>query len=58
MDVDFDPGFITKATWHKMRPHFIAEEDQVRYCKRISINSKFLCVIFLLIVSSLHSRIF
>ena len=36
MDVDFDAGFIIKATWHKMRPHFIAEEDQVGYCERIS----------------------
>ena len=29
MNVEFDPGFIIKATWHKMRPHFIAEDDQV-----------------------------
>ena len=36
MDVDFDPGFIVKATWHKMRPHFIAEEDQVGHCPRIN----------------------
>ena len=36
MDVNFEPGFIIKATWHKMRPHFIAEEDQVGHCPRIN----------------------